>query len=613
MKLEPNLGATYMGDNLCQFLVWVPFAHKVDLHILKPQERILPLESNSHGYHRLVGEGVEPGSFYLYRLDGQKEYPDPASRFQPQGIHGPSQVVDSCFSWSSNYWLGLPLQEYVIYELHVGTFTPEGTFDAIIPHLDELKELGVTALELMPVAQFPGSRNWGYDGVYLFAVQNSYGGPEGLKRLVNACHQKELAVILDVVYNHIGPEGSYLAEFGPYFTDRYLTPWGKALNFDGPHSDEVRRFFIENAIYWLTEFHIDALRLDALHAILDISPRPFLEELATSVHEQMKKLNRKAYLIGESSANDARLIRSKELGGYGLDAQWNDDFHHSLHVLLTSERTGYYQDFGELQHLVKALREGFVYSGEYSPYRQRRHGISSRDVPAHRFVVFAQNHDQIGNRVKSERLSQIVSFEKLKLAAGIVLLSPFIPLIFMGEEYAEVAPFPYFISHSDPALIDAVRRGRRQEFLAFQWQGEPPDPQSEATFLLAKPNHQLRDEGHHRVLLEFYKEVIQFRKEIPALACPSKDNLEILGYEQATLLFIHRRERDNEVIMVFNFNENQTTIALPIPEGCWRKLLDSAAERWQGSGETLPEQLDSEGEVTLTLGPTAFALFIKET
>jgi maltooligosyltrehalose trehalohydrolase len=613
MRLETNLGATYLGDNLCQFLVWAPFARKVDVHILTPQERILPLESNSHGYHHLVGKGVEPGSLYLYRLDGQKERPDPASRFQPQGVDGPSQVVGSRFPWDSSQWSGLPLQEYIIYELHVGTFTPEGTFDAIIPHLDELNELGITALELMPVAQFPGNRNWGYDGVYLFAVQNSYGGPESLKRLVNACHQKELAVILDVVYNHIGPEGNHLADFGPYFTDRYRTPWGEALNFDGPYSDEVRRFFIENAIYWITEFHIDALRLDALHAILDISSYPFLEELATSFHEQVEQLKRQAYLIGESAANDARLIRPQEVGGCGLDACWNDDFHHSLHVLLTSERTGYYQDFGKLQHLVKSFREGFVYSGEYSQYRQRRHGLSSRDIPAHRFVVFAQNHDQVGNRAKSERLSRLVSFEELKLTAGIVLLSPFIPLLFMGEEYGETNPFPYFISHSDPSLVEAVWQGRQQEFAAFQWQGDLPDPQNEATYLQAKLNHHLRDEGQHRVLLELYKEVIHLRKDSPALACLSKDNLEVLGYEQAKLLFVRRWAKDNEVIMVFNFNENQTSIVLPFPAGRWSKILDSSDKRWQGSGGSIPEQLDSEGEATLILCPTAFALFVKET
>jgi maltooligosyltrehalose trehalohydrolase len=612
---EISLGATYLRNGCCQFLVWAPLAQKVEVHIVAPQQRTQTLQPEAQGYHGAVLEGVEPGSLYLYRLDGQKECPDPASRSQPQGVHSPSQIVDSRFPWQDGHWFGLPLQEYIIYELHVGTFTPEGTFDAVIPYLDGLRELGITAVELMPVAQFPGSRNWGYDGVYPFAVQNSYGGPEGLKRLVDACHQRGLAVVLDVVYNHLGPEGNYFADFGPYFTQRYQTPWGGAINFDGPYSDEVRRFFIENAVYWVSEFHIDALRLDALHAILDASPYPFLAELATSVHEQAERLNRQVYLIGESIANDVRLIRRPELGGFGLDAQWNDDFHHSLHGLLTGERGGYYQDFGHLRHLAKAFGEGFVYSGEYSSYWQCRHGTSSRDIPADHFVVFAQNHDQVGNRRQGERLSQLVSFAELKLAAGVILLSPFIPLLFMGEEYGETAPFAYFVSHSEPSLVEAVRRGRRQEFAVFQWQGELPDPQNEATFLQAKLNHNLRRQGRHRVLLSFYRELIRLRKEIPALAHLSKDSLEVLGFDTAKSLFVRRWSSGGEVIMVFNFGSNQASIALPVPEGSWRKQLDSADKQWQGSGSSVPERLDSAGEVTLNLVPKAFFLFtrIKET
>lgn len=613
MSLRSRLGATYLEDTCCQFMVWAPFAQKVEVHIVAPQERILPLKRDALGYHQARVESVEAGSHYLYRLDGKKERPDPASRFQPQGMHGPSQVVEPYFSWDDKDWSGLNLEQYIIYEIHVGAFTPKGTLDAIIPYLNELNELGITAVELMPVAQFPGNRNWGYDGVYPFAVQNSYGGPEGFKHLVNACHQKGLAVILDVVYNHLGPEGNHLADFGPYFTDRYKTPWGAALNFDGPYSDEVRRFFIENALYWLTEFHIDALRLDALHAILDISARPFIEELAASVCEQTESLNRKVYLIGESTANDARLIRPREQGGYGLDAQWNDEFHHSLHVLLTGEQAGYYQDFGHLRHLAKAFREGFVYSGEYSSYRQRRHGTSSRDIPAHRFVVFAQNHDQVGNRFGSERLSQLISFGELKLAAGVVVLSPFIPLLFMGEEYGETAPFPYFTSHSEPELIEGVRIGRREEFAAFQCRGEPPDPQDEATFVNAQLNYNLRHEGHHRTLFEFYKELIRRRKEIPALAHLSKENLKVLDYEEDRLMFVRRWSEDSEAITVFNFKNEEVSLTLPFPAGHWHKRLDSADERWRGNGSTSPEQLNSEGEATLTLNPNTFALFTKET
>jgi maltooligosyltrehalose trehalohydrolase len=606
-----RLGATYLGDNRCQFLVWASLVTKVEVHIVSPEELIFPLARDSQGYHQAVVDDVAPGYRYFYRLDSEKERPDPASRFQPQGVHGPSEVVASHFTWGDREWSGLPLEEYIIYELHVGTFTQEGTFEAVIPHLEELKALGITAVELMPVAQFPGNRNWGYDGVYPFAVQDSYGGPEGLRRLVNACHQWGLAVILDVVYNHLGPEGNYLAEFGLYFTGRYRTPWGAALNLDGAHSDEVRRFFIENAIYWLTEFHIDALRLDALHSILDISSYPLIEELAVRFHEQSGKLKRRAYLIGESAANDARLIRTPEQGGYGLDALWNDDFHHALHVLLTGEQNGYYQDFGGLEHLVKAFQEGFVYSGQHSQYRQRRHGVTSRDIPASRFVVFAQNHDQVGNRMKSERLSQLVPFEGLKLAAGIVLLSPFIPLLFMGEEYGEKAAFAYFVSHSEPALIEAVRRGRREEFASFGWPGEIPDPQDEATLLSAKLDHKLRREGQHRTLLEFYRELIRLRKETPALASLDKSTMAIREFEDK-LLVVHRWSGGNEVVLVFNFSQDHSSAAIPMPQGRWHKRLDSADERWRGEGSTVSEQLDIKIDATLTLNPWAFVLFLKE-
>jgi maltooligosyltrehalose trehalohydrolase len=521
-------------------------------------------------------------------------------------------VVNRDFPWEDNQWPGLPLQDYLIYELHAGTFTTEGTFDAITGHLDGLKELGITAVELMPVAQFPGSRNWGYDGVYPYAVQESYGGPDGLKRLVNACHRRGMAVVLDVVYNHLGPEGNHLAEFGPYFTDRYHTPWGAALNFDGAYSDEVRRFFIENALYWITEFHIDALRLDALHAILDISSYTFIEELAASVQNRAKALKRNIYLVGESAANNARLIRPPASGGYGLDAQWNDDFHHALHVLLTGEKAGYYQDFGAIQQLVKALREGFVYSGEYSPYRRHRHGTSSRDVPANRFVVFSQNHDQVGNRAGGERLSRLASFESLKLAAGIVLLSPFVPLLFMGEEYGETSPFPYFVSHADPALIEAVRRGRREEFTAFDWQGEIPDPQDEATFLSAQLNHELRTEGLHKILYDFYRELIRLRKENAALACLSKDNMEALGDDTNKTLCVRRWQEGSEVAIIYNLNDDEVKIRQPVPPGQWRKILDSADEKWQGKGGAIPGEFISKGEINLTLEPKSFVLLEKE-
>jgi maltooligosyltrehalose trehalohydrolase len=400
-----ELGATPVDAERCQFVVWAPFAERVEAHVLDPSERLMDMERLGNGYYRTVVEDVGPGALYVYRLDGDREFPDPASRYQPEGVHGPSRVVDPAFAGKDLDWSGRLLRDFIVYEIHVGTFTDQGTFDAILPHLEELRELGVNAIELMPVAQFPGERNWGYDGVFPFAVQSSYGGPDGLKRFVDTCHREGFAVVLDVVYNHLGPEGNILGRFGPYFTDRYQTFWGPALNFDGAESDEVRRYFIENALTWLDEYHIDVLRLDAVHAIADASPRTFLEELALHVDERFR---RPRYLIPESAANDARLIRSRELGGYGLHAQWNDDFHHALRVVLTGDKKGYYEDYGELRQLEKAFREGFVYSGEYSRFRRRRHGSSSRNIPPDRFVVYSQNHDQVGNRMRGDRLTESV-------------------------------------------------------------------------------------------------------------------------------------------------------------------------------------------------------------
>ena len=608
MNPSMPLGATYLGDNRTHFNVWAPYAKEIAVHLLDPEMRLVVLTRDGSGYHHAVVEHVAPAARYRYRLDGDMERPDPASRSQPQDVHGPSQVVDQHFEWDDANWFGTPLQDYIIYELHVGTFTSEGTFAAIIPYLDYLQDLGITALELMPVAQFPGARNWGYDGVYPFAVQHAYGGVTGLKTLVNACHQKGLAVLLDVVYNHMGPEGNYLADFGPYFTERYRTPWGAALNFDGPHSDHVKRFFIDNALYWFDAFHIDALRLDAVHAILDYTARPFIEALAIAVEEQASRLNRRAYLIAESSDNNPRLITSRELGGYGMDAQWSDDFHHCVHSLLTGEQAGYYQDYGTLRQLAAAWREGFVYSGQYSPYRQRRHGVSSRHLAAQRFVVCTQNHDQVGNRMLGERLSQLVTFEQLKLAAGLTLLSPYVPLLFMGEEYGEKAPFQYFISHSDADLVQAVRRGRREEFAAFGWQDEVPDPQAEETFQRCKLNHGLRASEPHTVLLAFYKRLIRLRKSIPAGDRLDKNALQVQVYKQQNVLVVRRSGTDHLAALAFNFLDAPASIELHLPVGRWRKVLDSADRIWLGQGSDTPEVVMSTGDVALRLASHSFVL-----
>jgi len=606
-----RIGANYLGGGRCEFTVWAPFLNKVDLKIISPEKKVFSLQKDKKGYWKTVGEEVFPGSLYLYSLNGERDRPDPASHFQPQGVHGASQVVDhNSFNWEDKSWKGIELSEMIVYELHVGTFTSEGTFEAVIPRLDEIKDVGINAIEIMPISQFSGERNWGYDGVYPFAVQSSYGGPEGLKRLVNECHKEEIAVILDVVYNHLGPEGNYFWEFGAYFTDRYRTPWGQAVNLDDAYSDEVRNFFIENALHWFGHYHIDALRIDAIHAIFDMSARPFLQELAEIVEEFSKQQNRKFYLIVESDLNNSKVIRPRELGGYGIDAQWCDDFHHSLHTLLTGENQGYYIDFGSIEHLVRSLKEGYVYSGQYSEYRKRSHGNSSKDRPAGQFIVCSQNHDQIGNRMLGERLSSLVSFESLKLVAGAVLLSPYIPLLFMGEEYGENAPFLYFVSHSDPDLIEAVKKGRKEEFKAFSWRGEPPDPQSTETFLRSKIGWEKRYQGKHKVLLDFYKNLLGLRRTIPALSNLDNKSLDVRGLEDKRVLLMRRCKDDNSVLFIFNFNNIDIKLTIPLTAEVWKKILDTSEKIWSGPGTLLPERIPQGKEVTVR--GQSLALYMRE-
>lgn len=609
MQWGDGLGSIYLGEGLCRFCVWAPDAQKVEVHLLTPLERWVTLEKDAKGYHQAVIAEAPAGAQYFFRLDETREFPDPASRAQPQGVSGPSEIVDPVFPWDDWEWIGMASTDAIYYELHVGAFSGEGTFEAIIPHLEDLHDLGVTALELMPVAQFPGRRNWGYDGAYPFAAQNSYGGPRGFKMLVNACHRRGLAVVLDVVYNHLGPEGNYLREYGPYFTSCYQTPWGAALNFDQARSGEVRRYFIENALYWIRDFHVDALRLDAVHAIKDCSAYPFLAQLADVVHEQVGPSGRRAWLIAESDSNDSRLISPRALGGCGLDAQWNDDFHHALHVLLTGEQNGYYQDFQGLPDLKKACAEGYVYTGQYSAYRQRRHGRSSRAAEAGQLIVFAQNHDQVGNRMNGERLSSLVSFEKLKLAAGAVLLSPFPPLLFMGEEYGETAPFLYFTSHGDPQLVEAVREGRRNEFKDFAWNGEVPDPHAEQTFDRSKLHHDLRRHGRNQIIYEFYRELINFRKTLPALRRLDMDSLEAACVPWDGLFLLRRWNEDSHVVTVFNFGPKRVAARLRAPAGAWRKLLDSEAAKWDGGGAAAPALLHSAGDLSFFIEPYSFVVY----
>lgn len=602
--MDERLGATFLGDDRTAFFVWAPHAERVEV-LIEP-DGVVPLDPLERGYHTATADGVGPGTRYRLRLDAGRPLPDPASRFQPEGVHGPSEVVDpSAFEWSDVRWTGVPLEELVFYELHIGTFTPEGTFDAAIPLLEELRGLGITAIELMPVSQFPGERNWGYDGVLPFAVQDSYGGPDGLRRLVDAAHRTGLAVYLDVVYNHLGPEGNILPEYGPYFTEHYRTPWGDAINFDDEASDEVRRYFIEHAVSRIDEYHVDGLRLDAIHGIVDVSAQPFLAELAQAVHDAGARSGRMAHLIAESDRNDPRAVAPIDQWGLGLDAMWNDDFHHALHAFLTGERTGYYADFGRLDDVATAIREGFVLAGRYSTYRGRRHGAPAGATPGSRLVVYTQNHDQIGNRPRGRRLTRLLSFDQLKLAAGVTLLSPYLPLLFMGEEYGETAPFHYFVSHTDPELVEAVRQGRREEFSAFRWHEEPPDPQAERTLESSKLRHELKSEPEHRHLLELHRELITLRRSLPALAELDREVVETAV--DGDLLILRRRPRSpdaREVLAVFNFGASEA--AGPEGKEALTVVLDSADERWGGQGRQSPREI-GPGERP-KLAPRSFIL-----
>jgi maltooligosyltrehalose trehalohydrolase len=600
------VGSRYLGDGKCTFCVWAPLWESVDVRLLRPKEVVVPMKRLPFGYWTADVEGVYGYARYLYRLGGEVERPDPASHFQPQGVHGPSQVVDhKDFNWDDEDWRGIPLEEMILYELHVGTFTRQGTFASAANELAYLKDLGVNAVSVMPIAQFPGERNWGYDGVYPYAVQSSYGGPSGFKEFVKACHAHGLAVVLDVVYNHLGPEGNYLADFAPYFTDKYKTPWGSAINFDGAYSDEVRNFFIGNAIHWFCHYHVDGLRLDAVHAIYDASAKPFLEELVEAVEELSESSGRKLYLIAESDLNDVKVIRPRELGGFGIDAQWCDDFHHALHALLTGEKHGYYVDFGKVPQLAKSFEEGYVYTWEYSAFRRRHHGSPSKERPAHQFVVFSQNHDQVGNRAMGERLSALVSFEVLKLAAGAVILSPYIPMLFMGEEYGETSPFLYFTSHSGPDLIEAVRKGRTEEFAGFDWPVDVPDPQDASTFERSKLKPHLREERVHHALFRYYRELLHLRKSTPSLSLPMR-NVAVSTIGERVLL-VHRPHKMGGSLLLLNLSPDPLEVEATLPPGEWVKVLDSSEEEWLGPGASLTCSL--KGKTRVSMRPWDFALY----
>ena len=499
------------------FTVWAPRASQVELTI---GTRRIAMSPRGDGWWKVEEPSAAPGTDYGFALDGSPPLPDPRSPWQPAGVHGPSRVLDhGAFTWSDARWQPPPLAAAVIYELHVGTFTGAGTFEAVVDRLDHLVSLGVTHVELMPVVEFPGARGWGYDGVDLFAPHHACGGPVGLRRLVDACHGRGLAVIVDVVFNHLGPAGNYVGRFGPYFTDRYRTPWGEAVNLDAAESDEVRRFLCDNALMWLRDYHMDGLRIDAVHAMLDRSATHVLEQLAIEVRALEAHLGRHLALIAESDLNDPRLVRPPAAGGYGLDAQWNEDYHHALHALLTGERQGYYADFGSMADVATALREGFVYAGRRSAYRRRRHGRAATGLGGQRFVGCLQNHDQVGNRARGERMSQLVGPGRLMIGAALVLTAPFVPMLFQGEEWGARTPFQYFTDHDDPALGAAVRDGRRREFAAFGWNPEEvPDPQAPETFERSRLDWSEPAREPHASLLAWHRDLIRLRRAQAALS-----------------------------------------------------------------------------------------------
>jgi len=564
----------------------------VELERVVPTAGTLAMEPLENGYWRVEAPGMAPGGLYRYRMDGRLSRPDPASHHQPQDVHGPSAVVDhAAFAWSDHGFTPPGLAECILYELHIGTFTPEGTFDAAILRLDDLAGLGVTALEIMPVGQFPGSRNWGYDGVYPFSVQHSYGGPHGLKRFVDACHAQGLAVILDLVYNHLGPEGNYLRDFGPYFSDRYKTPWGEAVNFDGPESDHVRHYFLQNALHWLDRYHIDGFRLDATHAIHDQRPKPFMRELADLVRGYATARGRSPLILAENNLNDPRLALPVRQGGLGLPAIFSEDFHHGVHTLLTGEKRGYYCDYGRMEHLAKALATGFAYTGEYSVFHRRSQGQDPGRLPPEALAAFIQNHDQVGNRAHGERLAALVPFEALKAAAGLLLLAPYTPLLFMGEEYGEDRPFLYFISHIDPGLVEAVRAGRKVEFAGFhQSQPPPPDPQDEQTFRRSVLEWEKRYTGRHGLLLGWYKELIRLRATRLRPAGQGRKRPAAFQGGAENVLIVRGKTGGQRLLYLCNLSARDRPVTLPrlrSPKG-WEKELDSAETRWGGPGSAMP-------------------------
>lgn len=579
-----------------KFGLWAPKARKMSL---KWRDQILPMDGpNARGWWTLEVAEAGCGDRYAFLLDDDPNpFPDPRGLRQPDGVHGPSELYDhSNFQWHDHLWRGAPKVGAILYELHIGTFSKEGTFDGAIQHLGYLADLGVTHVEVMPIADWAGHQGWGYDSVALFATHEAYGGPDGFKRFVDACHTAGLSVILDVVYNHFGPVGNYTTKFGPYLNDKRKTPWGDAVNLDEGGSDEVRRFFIDNALMWLRDYHCDGLRFDAVHAFIDLSAVHFMEQISIEVERLGATLAKEFYLIAESDLNDPRVVRSREASGYGMDSQWSDDFHHSLFTVLYEPKegeTGYYADFGSLNDLHKSLKNVYVYDGQYSGYRKRRHGRPPSGLTAHHFVHFDQNHDQVGNRGWGERLEHLVGLDAAKVSIGLLLTAPYTPMLFMGEEWVASTPFLYFADHDDAEMRKKVAEGRKQEFAAFGFDGDVPDPEDPETYEKSKLNWEEQAEGKHAEMLAWVKSLIKTRRSHIALNDGDRHHLQVsTDHERHTLVM----ERD-EARVVINFGEEPQSFS----------LLDGEKL------EIISREGIRAGEASLDLPPMTLAVLISST
>ena len=601
-----SIGVNFNNSDEAEVVVWAPKATTLSL-VIDGEEDPLQMHPAEYGYWKLITPILKKGSRYKFQINDAVTYPDPASISQPAGVHNSSEAIDLTeFEWTDSTWNNPPLDDYIFYELHTGTFSQKGTFEGIEEKLSYLKELGITAIEIMPIAQFPGERNWGYDGVFPFAVQHSYGGAKALQQLVNACHNTGLAVVLDVVYNHLGPEGNYLDNYGNYFTNKYHTPWGKAVNFDDAWCDGVRHYFIENVLMWFRDFHIDALRLDAVHAIKDFSPKHILREIKEKVNELMEATGKKHYLVIETDLNDNRYINPIEQHGLGMDAQWLDDFHHALRVTAVNERTGYYQDFNGIHHLAKSYTDAYVYDGMYSAHRKKIFGVKASENEGKQFVVYSQNHDQVGNRMLGERTSQLVSIEMQKVMAGAVLISPYLPMLFMGEEYGEANPFLYFVNHTDDELTHAVSQGRKKEFAEFYPNDEAPDPNALETFLKSKLQWDASKQERQQFLLNYYKQFIALRKSVPALHISDRKNVKVTVMQEQQLLVVERKNNTETVVCLLNFSKKVQSYSIGTVINDWIKIIDSASAEWNGPGEIAPASIKTG---TIVLQPESIVLY----